>query len=438
MGRLSFFTGVMSGLFERVPRRGAVRRGRASGDGITELALALLSAQGEVSGTRLAGEILDEYRGLDRDGQVGFFGWMAGALDVDPAAIIAAAERYRDAPDRRSYMALAEAAEPRRQELLRRLNQAPGATLDLVRMRLDLLRLLPDHPGLAALDVDFRHLFRSWFNRGFLVLRPIDWHTPANILEKIVEYEAVHAIDDWSDLQRRVMPQDRRCFAFFHPSMLEEPLIFVEVALCRGIPSSVQDLLAENRVAMDDEDTDTAVFYSISNCQEGLRGISFGNSLIKQVVAELHQELPQLRTFVTLSPIPGLMGHLRAQDDDSARKLVAAADAGDRDAIAALSDKLRTHAARWLAEEKRPGGAPADPVARFHLGNGAELHLIHALADVSAQGLAQSASAMVSYLYDLDRVEANHEAFASQNTVVMSKDIRALLSRGKQTGKTKE
>lgn len=220
--------------------------------------------------------------------------------------------------------------------------------------------------------------------------------------------------------------------------MLEEPLIFVEVALCRGIPSSVQDLLAENRVAMDDEDTDTAVFYSISNCQEGLRGISFGNSLIKQVVAELHQELPQLRTFVTLSPIPGLMGHLRAQDDDSARKLVAAADAGDRDAIAALSDKLRTHAARWLAEEKRPGGAPADPVARFHLGNGAELHLIHALADVSAQGLAQSASAMVSYLYDLDRVEANHEAFASQNTVVMSKDIRALLSRGKQTGKTKE
>lgn len=438
MGRLSFFTGMMSGLFERVPRRGRTRGGPASGDGMTVLALALLSAQGEVSGTRLAGEILDEYRGLDRDGQVAFFGWMAGTLDVDPAAIIAAAERYRDAPDRRSYMALADAAEPRRQELLRRLNQAPGATLDLVRMRLDLLRLLPDHPELAALDVDFRHLFRSWFNRGFLVLRPIDWHTPANILEKIVEYEAVHAIDDWSDLQRRVMPQDRRCFAFFHPSMLEEPLIFVEVALCRGIPSSVQDLLAENRVAMDDEETDTAVFYSISNCQEGLRGISFGNFLIKQVVAELHQELPQLRSFVTLSPIPGLMGHLRAQDDDSARRLVAAAEAGDRDAIAALSDRLRSHAASWLAEEKRPGGAPADPVARFHLGNGAELHMIHTLADVSAQGLAQSASAMVSYLYDPDRVETNHEAFATENTVAMSKEIRALLSRGKQTGKTRE
>ncbi|SEI05109.1 malonyl-CoA decarboxylase domain-containing protein [Paracoccus alkenifer] len=438
MGRLSFFTGMMSGLFERVPRRGAPRGDAGSGAGITELSLALLSAQGEVSGTRLAGEILDGYRGLDPGGRAAFFGWMAGALDVEPAAIIAAAERYRDAPDRRSYTALAEAAEPRRQELLRRLNQAPGATLDLVRMRLDLLRLLPDHPELAVLDVDFRHLFRSWFNRGFLVLRPIDWHTPANILEKIVEYEAVHAIDDWSDLQRRVMPEDRRCFAFFHPSMLEEPLIFVEVALCRGIPSSVQDLLAENRVALDDEDTDTAVFYSISNCQEGLRGISFGNSLIKQVVAELHQELPQLHTFVTLSPIPGLMGHLRAQDDDAARRLVAAADAGDRAAIGALSDDLRTHAASWLAEQKRPGGAPADPVARFHLGNGAELHLIHALADVSAQGLAQSASAMVSYLYDLNRVEANHEAFAAQNTVAMSREIKALLSRGKQTGKTKE
>jgi len=439
MGRLSFFTGMMSGLFERVPQRPSKRAGGAGGgESIEVMAQALLSGRGEVSGMRLAADILARYRGLDRDGQVAFFGWMAGALDVEPAAIIAAAERYRDAPDRRSYTALAEASEPRRQELLRRLNQAPGATLDLVRMRLDLLRLLPDHAQLAVLDVDFRHLFRSWFNRGFLVLRPIDWHTPANILEKIVEYEAVHAIDDWSDLQRRVMPEDRRCFAFFHPSMLEEPLIFVEVALCRGIPGSVQDLLAENRQAMDDEDTDTAVFYSISNCQEGLRGISFGNSLIKQVVAELHHELPQLQTFVTLSPIPGLMGHLRAQDDDTARQLVAAAEAGDRDAIAALSDALRTHAARWLAREKRPGGAPADPVARFHLGNGAELHLIHALADVSAQGMAQSASAMVSYLYDLGRVEANHEAFASQNAVAMSKDIKALLSRGKQTGKTKE
>lgn len=439
MGRLSFFTGMMTGLFDRVPMRpGRAAEAAGRDDAIEAMAEALLSGRGEVSGMRLAGAIFARYRAMDRDARRDFFGWMARALDVDPQAIITAAETYRDRPDRRSYAALAAMAEPARQELLRRLNQVPGATLDLVRMRLDLLRLLPDHPELAVLDVDFRHLFRSWFNRGFLVLRPIDWHTPANILEKIVEYEAVHAINDWDELQRRVMPADRRCFAFFHPAMLDEPLIFVEVALCRGIPDSVQDLLAETRAVVDDEDIDTAVFYSISNCQDGLRGISFGNSLIKQVVAELHHELPQLRRFVTLSPIPGLMGHLRAQDDPIASELVAAADAGDRDAIAGLSEELRSHAAHWLAGEKRPDGAPADPVARFHLGNGAELHLIHAGADISAQGMAQSASAMVSYLYDPDRVEANHEAFASQNIVAMSKDIKALLGRGKQIEKARE
>ncbi|MBV0892053.1 malonyl-CoA decarboxylase [Paracoccus sp. Z118] len=433
MGRFSFFTHMMAGLLEREPQRG----GSAGGESIETMAAALLSGRGEVSGMRLAADILARYGDLDEAQRTAFFGWMARELDVDPGAIIAAAEAYRDGGDVDSYARLADAAEPCRQELLRRLNQAAGATLDLVRMRLDLLRLLPAHPELAALDLDFKHLFRSWFNRGFLVLRPIDWHTPANILEKIVEYEAVHAINDWSDLQRRVMPADRRCFAFFHPAMLEEPLIFVEVALCDGVPDSVQGLLAENRDVLADDDLDTAVFYSISNCQEGLRGISFGNSLIKQVVEELHQELPQLRTFVTLSPVPGLMRHLREQDSDSARKLVAAADAGDRQALGALEGELRAHVARWLVETKRPDGTPADPVARFHLGNGAELHQIHTLADVSPNGMKQSASAMVSYLYDLASVEANHEAFATQNLVVTSKDIRALLPKGKPTGKTK-
>jgi len=434
MKRFSFFTHMMSGLFERVPQRAD-----ASGDeSIESMATALLSGRGEISGMRRAGDILARYRSLDEAGKIGFFRWMGSALDVDPAGIIRAAQGYRDRPGADSYAALAAAAEPPRQELLRRLNQAAGATGDLVRMRLDLLNLLRDHPELAALDLDFSHLFRSWFNRGFLVLRPIDWHTPANILEKIVEYEAVHAINDWADLQRRVMPEDRRCFAFFHPSMLEEPLIFVEVALCKGIPGSVQELLAENRTVLADDKTDTAVFYSISNCQQGLRGISFGNSLIKQVVEELHHELPQLRTFVTLSPIPGLMGFLRKQDSEAARRIVAAADARDGKAIAPMADELRRLAARWLAEEKRPDGTPVDPVARFHLGNGAELHQVHALADVSANGMQQSASAMVNYLYDLQKVETNHEAFATQNLVAMSKDIRGLLSNGKPKGKSRE
>ena len=434
MKRFSFFTQMMSGLLERVPQRGA-----APGDeSIESMATALLSGRGEISGMRRAGDILARYSDMDQAARTGFFRWMASALDVDTGRIMETAQAYRDAPGADSYAALAAASEPPRQELLRRLNQAPGATRDLVRMRLDLLRLLRHHPELAALDIDFSHLFRSWFNRGFLVLRPIDWHTPANILEKIVEYEAVHAINDWADLQRRVMPEDRRCFAFFHPSMLDEPLIFVEVALCRGIPGSVQGLLAETRDVLDQDDTDTAVFYSISNCQQGLRGISFGNSLIKQVVRELQQELPQLDNFVTLSPVPGLMGHLRQQDSDAARRIVAAADAGDRAALAPLAEDLRRLTARWLAEEKRPDGTPVDPVARFHLGNGAELHQVHALADVSANGMQQSASAMVNYLYDPDRVETNHEAFATQNLVAMSQDIRALLSPGKPKGRARE
>lgn len=433
MGRLSFLTDIMAGLLERVPQAGS----KASVESLESMAQALLSNRGEVSGMRLARDILARYAGLDQAGRLAFFNWLAKSLDLDPNAVITAAQAYRDAPDRRSYSALAQIAEPPRQELLRRLNQSAGATLDLVRMRLDLLRLLPDHPHLGALDVDFTHLFRSWFNRGFLVLRPIDWRTPANILEKIIEYEAVHTINDWSDLRRRLLPNDRRCFAFFHPAMLEEPLIFVEVALCKGIPGSVQSLLAESRAPLSDDELDTAVFYSISNCQEGLRGISFGNSLIKQVVEELLHELPQLRSFVTLSPIPGLMSHLRSLNTDSARKITAAVEVDNQPALANMADDLRIIAAQWLALEKRKDGTPADPVARFHLGNGAELHQIHAMADISHNGMGQSAGAMVNYLYDLRKVETNHEAFATQDRIVMSKDIRALLQAGTAAGKTK-
>lgn len=434
MKRFSFFANMTSGLFDRMPQPSAA----ASNESIESMAAALLSGRGEISGMRRAGELLGRYHALAAPGKLAFFRWMATGLDVQPEAIIQAAEAYRDRPGADSYARLAAAAEPPRQELLRRLNQAPGATRDLVAMRRDLLGLLRDHPDLAPLDLDFSHLFRSWFNRGFLVLRPIDWHTPANILEKIVRYEAVHAINDWADLQRRVMPGDRRCFAFFHPSMQDEPLIFVEVALCKDIPGSVQDLLAENRAELAAKDIGTAVFYSISNCQEGLRGISFGNSLIKQVVQELLQELPQLQRFVTLSPIPRLMDFIRTQDSDAARLIVAAAERGDSSAVKAQAQELRRLAARYLAEERRPDGTPLDPVARFHLGNGAELHRVHALADVSDNGMRQSASAMVSYLYDPKVVEANHEAFATQNAVAMSREIRSLLSGDRNMGKTRE
>lgn len=431
-GRFSFFSDMVAGLLERTP----FRSGGTTETGMAALCQALMSGRGEVSGKRVATEILSRYRDIGPEERLAFFHHLAGGLDVDPAAIIAAAQDYAKAPSGRSYQALATAAEPPRQEFLRRLNQAPGATYELVKMRLELLRLLPDHPELGALDVDFIHLFRSWFNRGFLVLRRIDWHTPANILEKIIQYEAVHAINDWSDLQRRILPSDRRCFAFFHPAMLEEPLIFVEVALTPGVPHSVQKLLAEARTPISSSEADTAVFYSISNCQEGLRGISFGNSLIKQVVEELHQELPGITTFVTLSPIPGLMKHLRASEDPSAAAIVAAAAEGEA-ALKPHAGELRRLAADYLLNARSPRGEPADPVARFHLGNGAQVHRIHAGADTSLNGLRQSAGAMVNYLYDPSRIETNHETFVSDQVIAASKDVRALSQAAPAAGKTK-
>ena len=267
----------------------------------------------------LARNLLDRYAGMTEDEKTAFFEYMTHQLEIDPNAVMTSLEAYRHKPGKSTYRAFADACEPRRQELARRLNQVPGATGQLVAMRRDLLALLKERPDLGLLDVDFKHLFSSRFNRGFLVLRPINWESPADILEKIIAYEAVHAIDSWEDLRRRLKPTDRRCFGFFHPAMADEPLIFVEVALTRGIPNSVQSLLADDRTAIEAEDAGTAVFYSIPNCQAGLAGISFGNSLIKQVVSDLSKELPGLETFVTLSPIPGLNKWLRESALDTVK-----------------------------------------------------------------------------------------------------------------------
>jgi malonyl-CoA decarboxylase len=285
-------------------------------------------------------------------------------------------------------------------------------------MRSDLLRLSNNDPQLEALDLDFRHLFASWFNRGFLVLRPINWESPAHILEKITAYEAVHAIDSWSDLRRRLEPSDRRCFAFFHPAMPDEPLIFVEVALTQGIPDSVQGVLAEDRTPMPADDADTAVFYSISNCQAGLASISFGNSLIKQVAYDLSAELPNLETFVTLSPIPNLTRWLGKEGFDWSDT---------------LPEDMKPIAAHYLLNAKGRDDMPYDPVARFHLGNGAIVHAVHAEADVSDKGRAQSAGAMVNYLYDLENVAQNHERFVTTKDVAASADVQALAQTAKLT-----
>ncbi|KIC43927.1 malonyl-CoA decarboxylase [Tateyamaria sp. ANG-S1] len=412
---MTMLADLLSTVFERRMRISGPTRDDARST--EELAEALVGADGEMSGQNLGRLILDRFSDMDEDARLGFFEYLATAMDFDPGAVREALEAYEAEPGRQTYRAFAEAAEPRRQEFIRRLNRVPQATSALVSMRAELLRYARTDPALGALDLDFQHLFSSWFNRGFLVLRPINWESPAHILDKIIAYEAVHAIDSWDDLRRRLEPVDRRCFAFFHPAIADEPLIFVEVALTKGIPDSVQALLSEDRSAIVAEEADTAVFYSISNCQAGLASISFGNSLIKQVAMDLSMQLPGLKTFVTLSPIPGLNGWL----DEMAVK-VGADD----------PERLRALAAHYLLEAKRDGGAPRDPVARFHLGNGAQVRKVHASADVSDKGMAQSSGVMVNYLYDLAKVSQNHERFAASGTISASSEIRSLSGSGKK------
>lgn len=378
---------------------------------LSALADDLVGTMGEISGLAIAEDILSRFEIMGDAQKLEFFQYLATAMNIDPANVRRTLEAYEKTPSKASYRAFASAAEPARQEMVRRLNRVPGATAALVRMRADLLRIGRGMPDLEALDLDFRHLFASWFNRGFLVLRPINWESPAHILEKIIAYEAVHTIDSWDDLRRRLEPTDRRCFAFFHPSMPDEPLIFVEVALNKGIPGSVQTLLAQDRKARPEAEADTAVFYSISNCQPGLASISFGNSLIKQVVSDLAAELTGLTTFVTLSPIPGLTKWLAHENY-----------AWDCD----QPGQMKALAADYLLNAKAQDGLPVDPVARFHLGNGAIIHAVHADADISENGRSQSGGAMVNYLYDLRDVSQNHEAFVSNKNVAATPYVHAL------------
>lgn len=406
---MTMLADLLASVFDRRKVRPiSVRQGKKS---LAELARELLVGAGEASGLASAAAILSGYASLDDAGKLAFFRMLAVEMNISADKVRQALNAYEAAPSKVTYRDFAAAAEPPRQELIRRLNRVPGATGSLVRMRADLLRLGKGEPDLEALDLDFRHLLSSWFNRGFLVLRPISWESPAHVLEKIIAYEAVHAIDSWDDLRRRLEPADRRCFAFFHPAMPDEPLIFVEVALTTGIAGSVQAVLSGERETLAAEDADTAVFYSISNCQAGLASISFGNSLIKQVAADLSLELPGLKTFVTLSPIPGLSAWMDTHAPE--------ADRGD-------DDRMRALAAQYLVTAKRPDGLPLDPVARFHLGNGAEVHRVHARADLSEKGVRQSGGAMVNYLYDLARVAQNHERFAASHEIAASSEIKAL------------
>jgi malonyl-CoA decarboxylase len=391
-----------------------------------------MSERGEVSGARLAREALAAYQALDPAAVAAFFDLLAEEFSPDPNVVGRYAQAYRDDPSQANLILLQQAAEPPRQELFRRLNMAPGGTAVLVDMHARVLRNSSEHAKWLGTEADLTHLLRSWFNRGFLTLQRIDWRTSALVLEKLIQYEAVHEIQGWGDLRRRLQA-DRRCYAFFHPALPEEPLIFIEVALTRGMSARVQPLLDPDSPVLNPAAADCAMFYSITNCQQGLRGVSFGNFLIKQVVEDLGRELPRLKSFATLSPIPGFRAWLAGLGSSS--------DEPIRSELKALLARLETR--RWFEDKTRTAdlqqqlGAlcahyllfakedqePLDPVARFHLLNGARLERINWLGDTSSAGMRQSAGMMVNYVYRLGEVDANHEAYARHRTIVASRRL---------------
>jgi malonyl-CoA decarboxylase len=416
-------------------QRGGVRPTSESLIGLCE---DLLSRRGEASGVALARDVLAQFADLTPDARLGFFETLASLFGPDHERLTAAVEAWQRDPTVKATVELSAAVEPRRQELFRRLNLAPGGTALLVEMRRQFLESTKGRADLAAIDADFAHLFASWFNRGFLLMRRIDWSTSASILEKIVRYEAVHAIDSWDDLRGRIEPPDRRCYAFFHPALVDEPLIFVQVALTRGIPDAIGPILAKDRAPLSPEKANTATFYSISNCQRGLVGISFGHFLIKQVAEEVSREHPGLSTFVTLSPVPGFAKWLARERTDEGSALL---DAHDRAALRALDtpdwhtnpaqqqtlhEPLLRASAAYLVTARGHSGTPLDPVARFHLGNGARLERVNWLADTLPKGLSQSHGVMANYLYDLGKIERNHEAYVEHHTVLASSSVQRL------------
>ncbi len=427
-------TGGLSGLLSSVISAGRdilARRRQNSLEAPSSDLLAkskqLIHHRGEASGLALAYEVVADYQALDDANRLLFFEALADDFSADSDAVLAAADGYKRNPTEANLSALARAAEAPRIKLFRRMNMAPDATPVLVKMRGAMIQALDDLPQLKAVETDLKHQFISWFNRGFLELRVIDWNTPASILERIIQYESVHAIEGWDDLRARLRG-NRMCFAFFHPAMPDDPLVFVEVALTEGVPDAIGPLIDKSKESDVGNTPDTVVFYSISNCHPGLAGVSFGNFLIKQVVEEVGKRYSNMKRYVTLSPIPGFCRWLAAQelgiDLDEMRSMARTDTAKTVDA---RRNDLLAACAQYLLKERRNNLA-LDPVARFHLGNGASLHAIHWAADLSDKGLEQSAGLMVNYLYDLRSIEENHDSYFDQGEIARSRDVARLLN----------
>ena len=379
-----------------------------------------MSTSGEVSSLVFAEHLLNLIEDLDDNGLKKFLKDLLKNYDIDTKVLLKDVKNYSSNKNTENFERIRISSEPGWIELFRRLNSSSNGTYRLVKLR-ERIRSLNDDE-LKTFDLRLLKLFKYWFNPSFLVLEKIDWETPANILEKIIEYEAVHEINSWDDLRARLAPVDRQCFAFFHPLIPNDPLIFVEVALTTGIPKSIQKIINLDRQEIEIEDANTAIFYSISNCHNGLLGISFGNFLIKQVASNLKRELPDLNQFVTLSPLPGFMKWMEEYSPISFERCT------DKNCS---EDELTKNAIKYLTHSVRDDGMPNDPVSRFHIGNGASLERINLNADTSEKGMTQSYGVMANYLYDLDVVEENHEIFFKNKVVPVSSEIESLKKKHK-------
>ena len=384
---------------------------------INKAADSVMSSSGEVSSIVFAEHLLHLIDDQTDEELLVFLNYLLTEYDIDTESLLENVQAYQSERNQDNLNLISSSSEPKWIELFRRLNAAPAGTHKLIKLREKIKYLLAeDNLELESLDKGLLRLFKYWFNPSFLVLEKIDWSTPANVLEKIIEYEAVHEINSWDDLRARLAPSDRQCFAFFHPLIPEDPLIFVEVALTNKIPETIAEVIRIERDEIENDQINTAVFYSISNCQNGLSGISFGNFLIKKVAHKLRQEIDGLDNFLTLSPLPGLMRWLENN----------APLAYERCKNKTIEDNdLIQKTIKYLTESNRNDGLPNDPVARFHLGNGAILKQININGDLSNKGLDQSNGVMVNYLYDLDTVERNHELFVQTKEVLLSNELKS-------------
>ena len=415
---MSFFQKILSSVMKgtrRLNRIGSKSFGKLHKD-INKAVDSVMSTTGEVSSLVYAEHLLNLIENQDDNGLKKFLLNLLSNYDIDTGKLIEDVETYNNDKNDQNLKKINISAEPKWIELFRRLNSTSNGTSRLVKLR-ERIRALEDSE-LKAFDSGLLKLFKYWFNPSFLVLEKIDWETPANILEKIIEYEAVHEINSWDDLRARLAPSDRQCFAFFHPLIPNDPLIFVEVALCSETPISIQEIIKIDREETDIEKVNTAIFYSISNCQNGLLGISFGNFLIKKVAKTLKRELPELNQFLTLSPIPGLM---RWMEEYAPVTFERCGDGNCSD------EELMKKTIKYLTESNRSDSMPNDPVGRFHIGNGASLERVNLKADLSKKGLSQSYGVMANYLYDLDIVEENHELFFKNKIVQTSSEIKSLI-----------